>query len=452
MAQGTTIVEMLDNLAASKAAIVDALKSKGVTVPDDAKFEDIAELVEQVEGGTDVPVYLPAWEYDRTTMTQLVIPDGVTKIGNYAFYYCNKLTSLTIPSSVTSIGQSAFNGCSKLTSLVIPSSVTSIGTSAFSGCYEITSLIIPSSITIIGSNSFSGCNKLTSLTIPSSVTSILRYAFSDCNAITSLAIPSSVTIIEDGAFYYCKSLTSLTIPSSVTSIGVAAFAYCMMLTSLSIPSSITSIEDDVFSNCKSLTSLNIPSSVTSIGQYAFYNCNLLKSLFIPSTVVSIGASAFYQCPTTCNIQFNKTTSEVSSMTNCPWGISIGTLIHCTNGDLKVTSSTTVEEFMPEPTMERVVDLTTTQDNVITSEGDFWVLGTGLTWDTTEDDEGFFISTDYSSVERCNGIESVQNPTCAALHNPLFFDQAGDTITLVFRFRHGSTLKQLEFTGTILTAI
>ena len=110
-------------------------------------------------------------------VTNLVVSDGVTSIGNYAFSGCSSLTSITIPDSVTSIGDSAFYVCSGLTSITIPDSVTSIGDSAFYVCRGLTSVTIPDSVTSIGNYVFYGCNSLTSVTIPDSVTSIGNCAF-----------------------------------------------------------------------------------------------------------------------------------------------------------------------------------------------------------------------------------------------------------------------------------
>ncbi len=110
----------------------------------------------------------------------IVIPDGVTSIGDQAFDSCSGLTSITIPDSVTSIGDRAFASCTSLTSITIPDSVTSIGDVAFASCSGLTSITIPDSVTSIGDRAFAYCTSLTSITIPDSVTNIGSYAFIDC--------------------------------------------------------------------------------------------------------------------------------------------------------------------------------------------------------------------------------------------------------------------------------
>ena len=200
------------------------------------------------------------------------IPQGITAIGNSAFFCCDSLISVAIPDSVISIRDSAFSCCKSLTSITIPDSVTSIGDETFSSCVSLTSVTIPDSITSIGDSAFSSCVSLTSVTIPDSVTSIGNIAFSFCTSLTSITIPDSVTSIGDGAFYACYSLTSITIPDSVTSIGDWAFSSCTSLTSITIPDSVTFIGDSAFDFCKSLTSVSIPDSVTFIGDNAFSGC------------------------------------------------------------------------------------------------------------------------------------------------------------------------------------
>ena len=142
---------------------------------------------------------------------EVIIPDGVTSIGAFAFSKCESLTSVNIPDSVTSIGRRAFEECASLTSVTIPDSVTSIGNSAFSWCASLTSVTIPDSVTSIEDYAFSECESLTSVTIPDSVTSIGWCAFEDCTSLISVTIPDSVTSIGCRAFYNCSSLTSVTI-------------------------------------------------------------------------------------------------------------------------------------------------------------------------------------------------------------------------------------------------
>ena len=198
-------------------------------------------------------------------ITDLVIPNGVTSIGGFAFSCCTDLTSITIPDSVTSIGDNAFKGCTGLSSItvadgntkyhssdnclietayktlifgcktsVIPSdgSVTSIGSSAFRGCKDLTSITIPDSVTYIGSGAFASCTGLTSITIPDSVTSIDNEAFSSCTRLTSVTIGNRVTFICDFTFFGCSGLTSVTIGNSVTGVGYNAFAGCSGLTTV----------------------------------------------------------------------------------------------------------------------------------------------------------------------------------------------------------------------------
>lgn len=194
--------------------------------------------------------HAPWYDY-RTAITTVVLPDGLTKIGNYAFYQCNNasLTSINIPASVTSIGQNAFNNCTKLASVTIPSSVTSIGLGAFFKC-----------------------TSLTSINIPSGVTSIEGLTFAQCG-LTTINIPANVTTIGEDAFQSCHSLAAITLAEGLESIGAGAFMYCYPLTSIDIPASVTSIGTWVFSDCSSLADVTVhwETNIPTFGDYAFYN-------------------------------------------------------------------------------------------------------------------------------------------------------------------------------------
>ena len=284
-----------------------------------------------------------------TLVTDLIIPDGVTNIKNYAFDGCSSLTSVTIPNSVTSLKNYAFRSCSSLTSATIGNGVTSIGSSAFSSCSSLTSVIIPNSVTSIGNSVFSSCSSLTSVIIPNSVTSITYATFNGCSSLTSVIIPNSVTSIGENAFYNCSSLTSIEIPNSVTSIGEKAFYNCSLLTAvhisdiaawckiafgdsdanplkyahnlylngtlvtdLIIPDGVTNIKNYAFDGCSSLTSVTIPNSVTSIGTYAFYGCKSLTSATIGNSVKSIGQDAFYNCSSLTSIEIPNSVTSIGA--------------------------------------------------------------------------------------------------------------------------------------------
>ena len=223
------------------------------------------------------------WYSRRSEIKKVIIKDGVTNIGNWAFYKCGNLLSVEFPNSVTSMGDCAFQNCSNLTSVEIPTSVTSIGRAAFAGCLSLTSITIPNSVTSIGNAAFQMCSSLTSITIPTSVTSVGEYTFSSCSNLISVTIPNSVTNIGDNAFINCEALTSVTIPNSVTSIGNEAFAYCSALTSVTIPNSVMSIGNFAFGSCKDLTSVTFSGSTPpEFGNDVFLNVDKSIPVYVPA--------------------------------------------------------------------------------------------------------------------------------------------------------------------------
>ena len=178
------------------------------------------------------------WKSWQEIIKVVSLKDGVTTIGNGAFYDCYRLTAVTIPPSVTKIGYYAFQGCSGLTAVTIPSSVTYIGDWAFDGCSGLTAVTIPPGVTSIGDFAFRGCSGLTAVTIPPGVTSIGYAAFCECGGLTEVTIPPGVTSIGDFAFHGCSGLTEVTILSSVTSIGKAAFSDCAKLKTAIVPKTL----------------------------------------------------------------------------------------------------------------------------------------------------------------------------------------------------------------------
>jgi len=213
------------------------------------------------------------WYRVKDKITQVIIGDGVTSIGDRAFEGYSWLTSVTIPDGLETIGHSAFSGCSGLTLLTIPDGVTSISGFAFNECSGLTSITIPDGVISIEQSAFQRCRGLTSITIPNGVTSIGDGAFYDCSGLTSITIPDGVTSIGELAFYSCSGLTSLTIPDGVTSIGVGAFdgcTYLMSVTSLAVSPPV--LGSGVFANVSSSSCLYVP----EVGVEAYNSADIWK--------------------------------------------------------------------------------------------------------------------------------------------------------------------------------
>ena len=281
--------------------------------------------------------------------TEVIIPEGITSIGNYAFFGCLDIVDVKIPSGVTHIGNCAFSCCASLPKMTIPGSVTHIGENAFSGCSKLEifvddlsriknwnakwnpdnrsvktieqenkkpqndidftivngclircrgcqkDIVIPDGVTSIGKNAFKKRQGLTSIIIPNSVTSIDDSAFSGCTGLTSVIIPDSVTSIGNSAFSGCSNLTDVVISKNVTAIGDSVFSECSKISRITIPNNVTSIGNSAFSGCSNLADVVIPDSVTFIGDSAFEKCINLADMTIPRRTYSIGDSAFAGC-------------------------------------------------------------------------------------------------------------------------------------------------------------
>lgn len=267
---------------------------------------------------------------NNSKITNLIIPNSITDIGNYAFYNCSSLNSINIPNSVTSVGESAFEGCSGLTSININKNIENIGLHAFNNCPNISYIIINSnailSKTYTSSSSLKDIfgNQVANYIIGDDVKSIGNYAFYNYTGLTSITIPNNVTKILNNAFEGCTGLTSITIPSGVTSIGNNAFLYCTNLSSVIINSNeilsksfsyssslkeifgnqvtdyvigdeVNSIGKYAFYGCSNLKTFTVGNSLSTIGSYAFGGCTSLTSIYISSNVASIGESAFKEC-------------------------------------------------------------------------------------------------------------------------------------------------------------
>ena len=263
------------------------------------------------------------WCDYRNLIYSVSVQEGVTSIGEYAFYDCTSLTSVAISEGVTSIGQYAFNNCTSLTSVIIPVSVTAINLNTFTGCTGLSMMTyngtaeqwmamnfkFPAACADGTVLDWGSCNRDLSyildgngvLAITGSGT-IISYSrpenvpwYAYRAQIKEVTLPDGITRVGTNVFYDCVNLESISIPDGVETIGQSAFYRCSSLKSIRFPSTLETIGGDSFAECTSLTQVRIPASVTSIGEAAFCHCTSLTEItfdHVYSSQLSIGRGAF----------------------------------------------------------------------------------------------------------------------------------------------------------------
>lgn len=299
----------------------------------------------------------PIMEPDEkwAALTEVVIKDGVTEIGNQTFQGCTGLTNVTIPDSVQKIGAWAFYLCGGLKNVDIPANVE-IGNSSFrqSGLEQVTvsggsvgqyafhrnvSLKkIDINCETIGDEAFSGCDSLTDITLRNSVKTLGDKVFYTCKNLENVEIPSTVTDIGEKTFYSCPKLKEAAIRAGT--VKKDTLYNCPALTTLIISDNATldasftarnayasgtletvkigkgEIGDSAFSNCTNLTTVELGDGVTKIGTNAFIRCTQISSITIGSRVSSIGKNAFNGCTALEAANIGSGSIGASAFQNC----------------------------------------------------------------------------------------------------------------------------------------
>ena len=259
-----------------------------------------------------------------SSLTSVVINDGVEIIGNYTFYECSSLTSIEIPNSVTSIGGGAFNGCSSLTFITIPNSFSSIGDRVFY-CPNLSSVslnvidwkknnavenIISSyeDLSDVSFNYFYNGKEIRNCVIPESVDSIANYILYKSQSLECVEIPNSVKNIGKNAFSDCPNLNQVMVDiidwanenvmASYKPFSDLPFTYVYQGDEVSgdymIPDGVETIGKQALYQCTSLTTLHFPASVNKIELNAFRNCENLAAVYVPwETPIKITAKSVF---------------------------------------------------------------------------------------------------------------------------------------------------------------
>ena len=314
----------------------------------------------------------PPWSSYRNSVTKIVIKDGVTSLGKYAFYNFIALEKIEIPSSVKSIGYDCFSKCESLKEITLPKSLTSLKPSTFYGCTSLEKIEIPSSVKSIGYACFSNCKSLKTVIIEEGCESIENYAFCKCTALEKIEIPLSVHSIGDDAFCYdyvtiyaktgsyakefadrnwkrfsstgvenyqgsCGENASYNLDTEncvLTISGTGAmsdyemsdydeynnkapwYLYRDYVKKLVVKDGITSIGKYSLYNCEYLVDVQLPDSLKAIGSYAFNYCECLEGLTLPDSVNTVGENAFSNCKSLKEITLSKSLTSLKSYTFC----------------------------------------------------------------------------------------------------------------------------------------
>lgn len=229
-----------------------------------------------------------------TPLSSIVLPKGITTIGDDAFSYNTSLTSIKIPNTVTTIGKRAFYGCTNLTSIEIPDSVTYIGDYCFWNCNRLQKIKLSKKIQTINQGLLEGCSSLTEIEIPEGVESIGYAAFKSCDKLTTITLPASLTSLSGAAIARLNRLTEVKVADGNNSFkfengmllskdGKKMYMALLTLTEINVPNGVVSIVGDTLSG-SSATKIILPDTVSSnLSGTVFNGMNKLSTIELSST-------------------------------------------------------------------------------------------------------------------------------------------------------------------------
>ena len=267
----------------------------------------------------DETYYNPTYPWP-SSVAKLVVKDGVTRLGSFAFYKCTSLVKVSLPESIGAFGSYCFAECSQLISLTIPSKVTVIPQGFCSGCKKITAINIPSGVTRINKNAFLTTG-ITTLTIPTSVVYI-GTEIGNINHVTYEGSKTQWEKIEFGSYNnfeptsrntYAPAWDEGTFNNSQITWEVEC-DYCLRITGFGDIPDFNLGTAPWYDYNTQIKEVVIERNITRIGNYAFYNLKNLKEFrslgedmvtHVAFSVKSIGESAFELCTALSTFPFSE---------------------------------------------------------------------------------------------------------------------------------------------------
>ena len=291
--ESITIPDSIENIGYSFS---DCSKLKLVNISDIAAWCNINFVSEKSN-----PLYYAEKLYlNNKEVTDLVIPDGVEKIGNYAFYNCTALKNITIPASVKSIGILSFNNCRELQSVDITD---------FSAWCKIDFASKESNPLYYAHRLYVNEKLKTDVEIPRNFSEIKQYSFINCESIKSVIIPDDITNVGKEAFFGCTGIEKVTINnvdswckinfsdlySNPLYYGKKLYINDNLASEIILSEDITVVNTYAFYNCENIKTIILPRGLKQIKTNAFYNCTGITNIFFPDTLKSIESYAFADC-------------------------------------------------------------------------------------------------------------------------------------------------------------
>ncbi len=235
------------------------------------------------------------WKEQQLEPRRVVIGEGATSIGSYAFYEITSLEMIGFPKSIESLGKCTLTGCTALKEATVYAS-KSFGTGTFGRCTALETVNLCGTATDVWDETFKDCTNLKSVTLPDSVTRIMSDAFNGCSALSKINFPENLSVIRNFAFAGCTSLTKVNLPQSTTELWMSAFTECTSLSEITMPG-LVRMDEYVFHNCTALKEITLPATVTEC--YGLGNSGIEK-VYIPASVtletisgLKMGAEAYF---------------------------------------------------------------------------------------------------------------------------------------------------------------